>query len=91
MAIAADTPPGSDLPHDYLRHDRLRHDLLTPVSVISARVGMIQRAVRRSDSMTDAERDRLLAAASAIQAAVLAVCAVVDGLDDDHGDPGAGG
>lgn len=60
--------------------DQLRHDLLTPVTVISARVGMMERTVRRSASMTDAERGRLLVDAAAIQAAVLAVCAAVDGM-----------
>lgn len=70
-------------------HAQLRHDLLTPVTVISARVGMMERTVRRSDSMTDDERDRLLADARSIQAAILAVCAVVDGLAERPGEPAA--
>ena len=84
MGPAAD----ADSADGHRSHDQLRHDLLTPVTVISARVGMIERIARRSASMTDAERARLLADAASIQAAVLAVCAVVDGMQDGPAGPG---
>ncbi len=63
--------------------DRLRHDLPTPVTVISARLGMIQRTVAGSVPLGDAERVRILADAESIQQAPLAICGVGDGFAQD--------
>jgi hypothetical protein len=80
MAPADDGPPAD--PRAPL--DRLRHDLLTPLTVIRGRAYLLGRAVRRSPTLADGERGRLLAELAAIDAAVAALVAVVDeaGSDD---------
>jgi hypothetical protein len=84
MAPAGDAPDG--------RHadplDQLRHDLKTPLTTILARSQLQERALRRSPSLADAERETLLAGLVAIEAAVYALVAVIDAMDPDRPDPG---
>ncbi len=74
MAPADDAPPAD--PDASL--DRLRHDVLTPLTVIRGRAYLLERAVRRSPTLADEERERMLAGLAAIEAAVAAVVAVLD-------------
>ncbi len=82
--------PGGDAPDG--RHDdpldQLRHDLLTPVTTILARSQLQRRALRRSSSLPDAEREILLAGLAAIEAAVYALVAVIDAMGRERPDSG---
>jgi hypothetical protein len=69
--------------------DQLRHDLLTPVTVASARLGMLRRQLARSPGLDGPERDGMLATVAAVEAALQSLCAVVDGLGGRAGDPPA--
>jgi hypothetical protein len=82
--------PDGDGP--YGRHaeplDQLRHDLLTPLTTILARSQLQGRALRRSPSLLDAERETLLAGLAAIEAAVYALVAVIDAMGRERPDTG---
>jgi signal transduction histidine kinase len=62
--------------------DQLRHDLRSPLTTIRGRAYLLARAVRRSPSLTEEERSRMLAGVEAIETAVAAMVIVIEGLDD---------
>jgi signal transduction histidine kinase len=64
--------------------DRLRHDLRSPLTTIRGRAYLLARAVRRAPSLTDEERTRMLTGVAAIETAVAAMVAVIEGLDGDR-------
>ena len=76
MSPADDTPPTPSA--DAV--DRLRHDLKSPLTTISGRAQLLARSIRRSSSLSAEERERLLGSALAIEAAVLAMVVLIDGL-----------
>ena len=60
--------------------DQLRHDLNTPLTAIQGRAQLLARSVRRSPSLSDAERARLLEGLVAIEAAVRVMVTVIDAM-----------
>src|SRR5215207_7887682 len=54
--------PGDDTPRDRFHNslDQLRHDLKTPLTTIHGRAQLLTRAVRRSPSLADEERTKML-------------------------------
>ena len=60
--------------------DQLRHDLKTPLTTIHGRAQLLARSVRRSPSLSDAERARLLEGLVAIEAAVRVMVTVIDAM-----------
>ncbi len=71
--------------------DQLRHDLRTPLTTIRGRASLLGRAVRRSSSLNDAERTRMLDGLAAIEAAVLVLVAVINGMSREPTDGGGDG
>jgi len=80
---AADDAPGGFV---YTPLDQLRHDLKTPLTTISGHAQLLGRAIRRSPSLTDDERARMLAKVAAIEAAVREMVTAVDDIDAAGGD-----
>ena len=78
MSAADDTSDGIN----HARLDQLRHDLKTPLTTIHGRSQLLGRAIRRSASLTNDERARMLAAIAAIEAAVHAMVPLIDSMDD---------
>jgi hypothetical protein len=72
---AADVPP-PDPPLD--ARDHLQHALKAPLTTIYGQAQLLARAVRRSPSLTEAERAGMLAGLLTIEAAVLALVAIID-------------
>jgi hypothetical protein len=72
--------------------DRLCHALKSPLTTISGRAQLLTRGIRRSPSLSEAERERLLASTLAIETAVLALVTLIDGMGrrdaEDGADPG---
>ena len=62
--------------------DQLRHDLKTPLTTIHGLAQLLGRAIRRSPSLTDDERARMLAAVVAIETAVRAMVPLIDSMGD---------
>jgi signal transduction histidine kinase len=60
--------------------DQLRHDLRTPLTTISGHAQLLGRAIRRAPSLPDEERGRMEEALATIEAEVLTVVSLVDGL-----------
>jgi signal transduction histidine kinase len=67
--------------------DQLRHDLRSPLTTIRGRAYLLARAVRRAPSLTDGERTGMLTGVEAIETAVAAMVAVIDGIADDRASP----
>ena len=85
--MRADDETHAERPLDPL--DRLRHDLRSPLTTIRGRAYLLARAVRRAPSLTEEERERMLAGVASIEAAVMTMVAVIEGLDgDDRAPPG---
>jgi signal transduction histidine kinase len=63
--------------------DQLRHDLLSPLTTITARSQLLARAIRRSPTLTDEERVKMLVGITAIETAVQTLCAVIDAIGDE--------
>jgi hypothetical protein len=74
MQAADDSPDGVV----YDAADQLRHDLLSPLTSISARSQLLARAIRRSPTLIDDERVKMLVGITAIETAVESLCAVID-------------
>ena len=74
---AADDARGG-LTHDSL--DQLRHDLKTPLTAISGRTQLMKRGVRRSLSLPDEERTRMLEELAVIEAAVREMVTLIDDI-----------
>ena len=62
--------------------EQLRHDLKTPLTTIHGRAQLLDRAIRRSTSLPEDERARLLAAVMAIEDAVRAIVPLIDSMGD---------
>ncbi len=82
MSAADDTSDGIN----YTPLDQLRHDLNTPLTTIHGHAQLLGRAIRRSSSLTDDERARMLAAVVAIEAAVRAMVPLIDSMSDAGND-----
>ncbi len=65
------------------RHDQLRHDLKTPLTTISARAQLLERTIRRSLTLADEERVKMLVGITAVETAVQTMCAVIDAIGDE--------
>jgi signal transduction histidine kinase len=78
MSAADDTSDGIN----YAPLDQLRHDLKTPLTTIHGRAQLLDRALRRSPSLPEDERARMLAAVVAIEAAVRVMVALIDSMSD---------
>ena len=74
-------------------YDRLRHDLKSPLTTISGRAQLVGRAVRRSPSLTDEARGRILEALATIEEEVRTMVRLIDALRRDGPDapPGSAG
>jgi K+-sensing histidine kinase KdpD len=66
--------------------DQLRHDLKTPLTTIHGRAQLLDRAIRRSPTLSEDERARMLAAVVAIEAAVRAMVPLIDRLGEAGND-----
>ena len=62
--------------------DQLRHDLKSPLTTIHGHAQLLARDIRRSPSLPEDERARMLAAVVAIEAAVRAMVPLIDSLGD---------
>ena len=67
--------------------DQLRHDLKTPLTTIHGRAQLLARSVRRSPSLSDEERARMLEGLVTIEVAVRVMVTVIEAM----GDEGVGG
>jgi hypothetical protein len=76
----ADASPDGDVPDSL---DQLRHRLKSPLTAIFGRSQLLARAIRRSPSINDGEREKLLAGLAAVDVAVHQVVAIVDGIHDE--------
>ena len=85
--LAADNAPDGFV---YDAADQFRHDLLSPLTTISARTQLLARDLRRSPSLTEDERGKMLASITVIEAEVRALCAVIDAMGDGQAAPTAG-
>ena len=76
--------PGDDTPRDRSHNslDQLRHDLKTPLTTIHGRAQLLTRAVRRSPSLADEERTRILEGLATIETEVLTLAAMIDAMDN---------
>jgi signal transduction histidine kinase len=64
--------------------DLLRHELKNPLTTIYGRAQLLTRVVRRSPSLADDERIKLLAGLAVIEMAVLAAATVIDGIGPEQ-------
>jgi signal transduction histidine kinase len=76
MSEADDAPDG----FVYDAADQLRHDLLSPLTTISARAQWLARDLRRSPTLAEEERTRMLTGIMAIETAVQSMSAVIDAM-----------
>jgi hypothetical protein len=67
--------------------DQWRHDLKTALTTISGRAQLLARAIRRSPSLTEQERDKMLQDLATIEAAVRVMVARIDVIGSDKGTP----
>jgi signal transduction histidine kinase len=82
---AADASPDG-IVYDPL--DQLRHDLKTPLTTISGHAYLLARSVRRSSSLSDEERARMLDGVATIEAMVLGMVALIDAMRGGGGEGG---
>jgi hypothetical protein len=64
---------------------RLRHALKSPLTTIRGRAYLLARAVRRTPSLTEEERTRMLDGLAVIDTAVAAMVVVIDEIGDGRG------
>jgi signal transduction histidine kinase len=83
---AADASPDG-IVYDPL--DQLRHDLKTPLTTISGHAYLLARSVRRSSSLSDEERTRMLDEVATIEAMVPGMVALIDAMGREGVDGGA--
>jgi signal transduction histidine kinase len=60
--------------------DQVRHDLLSPLTTISAHTQLLARDLRRSPSLAEEERVKMLASITTIENEIHTLCAVIDGI-----------
>ena len=75
MHAADDSPEGG-----YVLADQLRHDLKTPLTTIYGRAHLLARSIRRSHSLSDDERAKMLDAVATIETAVRGMVTLIDGI-----------
>jgi hypothetical protein len=74
-----------DHPHDGRESDplgHLQHTLKSPLTTLSGRAQLVARAIRRSPTLTEGERENLLLSVAAIEVAVQQLVTVIDGIRD---------
>jgi signal transduction histidine kinase len=76
-----DTPP-----RPYGPGDQLRHDLKTPLTTISGHAQLLTRAIRRSPSLAENERARLLESLATIEAAVRVMVPMIEAMGRESAD-----
>jgi signal transduction histidine kinase len=83
--------PAAKHPPDPL--DQLRHDQKTPLTTISGHAQLVGRAIRRSPSLSDAERAAMMEGLATIEAAVRVMVRSIDamGREGTDGAPDSGG
>lgn len=83
--------PADDTPRDPSADpvDRLRHALKSSLTTIFGRSQLLARGIRRSPSLSEEERERLLAGTLAIETAVLAMVVLIDGMGRREAEDGA--
>jgi signal transduction histidine kinase len=67
-------------------HDQLRHDLKTPLTTISGHAQLLGRAIRRSPSLNDEERGRMLKSLATIEAAVRTMVSLIEAMGREEAD-----
>jgi K+-sensing histidine kinase KdpD len=85
MCAADDAPDG--FVHAPL--DQLRHDLKTPLTTFHGRAQLLDRAIRRSPSLPEDERARMLTAVVPIETAVRVVVRLIDSMSGAGADGGS--
>ena len=60
--------------------DQLRHDLKTPLTTIHGHAQLLGRAIRRSPSLTDDERARMLESLATIEAALKIMVPLIEAI-----------
>ena len=77
-------PAADDAPDGFVYNavDQLRHDLRSPLTTISARAQLLERSIRRSPSLTDEERVKMVEGLMAITGAVRAMVTRIDAVGD---------
>jgi signal transduction histidine kinase len=90
MLPTPDDPP----PLAYGPGDQLRHDLKTPLTTISGHAQLLARAIRRSPTLADNERGRMLESLATIEEAVRTMVPLIEAMGregshtaDDGTDP----
>ncbi len=75
-------PHADDAPHEDDRdsRDQLHHDLMGSLATISGRAQLLTRFVRRSSTLADGDRERLVHGLAAIEAEVTVMVARLDTL-----------
>ena len=63
--------------------DQFRHDLKSPLTTVHGRAYLLSRSIRRSPSLADEERARMLEGLAAIEGAVQQMVIVIDGMGSD--------
>jgi signal transduction histidine kinase len=81
-------PAADDSPHGvvYDPLDQVRHDLKTPLTTISGHAQLLGRAVRRSPSLSNEERAKMLEGLAMIEAAVGAMVTIIDAMSRNSAD-----
>ncbi len=69
--------------------DQLRHDLKTPLTTIHGPAQLLDRAIRRSPSLPEDQRARMLAAVVAIESAVREMVPLIDRMGEAGNDSGS--
>lgn len=67
-------------------YDQLRHDLKTPLTTISGHAQLLGRVIRRSPSLRDDERARMLERLATIEAAVRTMVRVIEAMERERKD-----
>ena len=66
--------------------DQRRHALKSPLTALSGRAQLLARAIQRSPSLADGEREKLLGSLTEIEAAVRRLVSVIDGMETQRSD-----
>ena len=77
-------PTPTEHPPDPL--DQVQHDLKTPLTAIHGRAHLLARAIRRSPSLADEERAKMLEGMATIETAVHAMVTLIDGMGSTQSD-----
>src|SRR4051812_24955543 len=67
--------------------DQLPHDLKTPLTTIHGRAQLLARAIRRSPSLAEQERVKMLENVAEIEATVRVMAGVIETISGDKDNP----